>query len=277
MSPKTLHAQFGLKWNPFTADAPLENFILDSPFEHFAWRVEQLTQQGGFALITGESGTGKSTALRLLVHRLSELPELQVRLLSRPQGFVGDCYRELGDLFGIALVPHNRWAGTKLLRQRWLAHIESTRLRPVLVVDEAQESSTAVLNELRLLASVDLDSRLLLTVVLAGDPRLNDRLRSPELLPLGTRLRARLHLPSAAPEQLALLLDHSLAAAGNSQLMTEELRQALCTHAAGNRRVLMNLCADLLCLAVERKLQKLDEQLFFEIAPPATRSQAKRR
>ena len=76
-----------------------------------------------------------------------------------------ELYREMDELFGVELRPHNRFAGAKILRQRWQAHIQSTLRRPVLVIDEAQEMQTAVLAELRLLASTDLDSNILLTVV----------------------------------------------------------------------------------------------------------------
>ena len=64
--------------------------------------------------------------------------------------------------------------------RRWQAHIQSTLTRPVLLVDEAQEMQLSVLAELRLLASADLDSQILLTIVLAGDGRLAERLRADE-------------------------------------------------------------------------------------------------
>jgi hypothetical protein len=59
----------------------------------------------------------------------------------------------MGDLFGVELAPHNRWAGAKVLRDRWQAHIDASLSRPVLIVDEAQEMKPAVLAELRLLSS----------------------------------------------------------------------------------------------------------------------------
>ena len=70
----------------------------------------------------------------------------------------------LGDLFAVSLQPHNRWGGFKTLRERWFAHLESTRLRPVLLIDEAQEMAPATLSELRLLASARFDSQILLCV-----------------------------------------------------------------------------------------------------------------
>jgi type II secretory pathway predicted ATPase ExeA len=98
-------------------------------------------------------------------------------VISRPQANIADFYREMGELFGIEL------------RQRWQAHIQSTVSRPVLLVDEAPEMQTAVLAELRLLASAHLDSHILLATVLAGDGRLAERLRSDEFLPLASRMR----------------------------------------------------------------------------------------
>ena len=110
--------------------------------------------------------------------------------------------REMGDLFGVALVPHNRWGGSKLLREKWQSHLDAALFRPVLVVDEAQEMQTSVLNELRLLCSTRLDSHLLLTTVLAGDGRLLERLRTDELLPLGSRMRVRLPLERASTDEM---------------------------------------------------------------------------
>ena len=118
-------------------------------------------------------------------------------MISRPQANVADFYREMGDLFGVELHPHNRWGGAKILRQRWQTHIDSALTRPVLIVDEAQEMRTPVLCELRLLSSTQLDSHLLLTVVLAGDGRLAERLRTDEFLPLASRMRCA--WPSNAP------------------------------------------------------------------------------
>ena len=79
-------------------------------------------------------------------------------MLSRPQASLADFYREMGDLFGVELRPHNRWGGAKVLRERWQTHIDAALSRPVLLVDEAQEMQPAVLAELRLLSSAELDS-----------------------------------------------------------------------------------------------------------------------
>lgn len=259
-----LLALYGLKWNPFTPDVPVEALWAPPSIDHFRWRMEQQVRDGGFALITGDPGTGKSAASRLLAHHLSTLPDVQVGVVERPQSGLSDFYREIGALFGVVLAPHNRWAGFKALRQIWLAHMEATRYRPVLVIDEAQEMSHPVLAELRILASADFDSRALLTVVLIGDARLVHEFQRETLLPIASRIRVRLNLDYLSAKELLDWLRHALDQAGNPHLMTPELMTTLAEHSAGNLRVLSIMASDLLALAAQRELRQLDQKLYLD-------------
>ena len=272
---KKLLALYGLKWNPFSPELPTEALHVVPKVENFCWRVEQgLIREGGFAMITGDPGNGKSVVLRLLAERLGQLRDLSVGVISHPSSNLSDFYREMGDLFAVELRPSNRWGGFKALRERWLAHLDGTLMRPVLLVDEAQEMHPGVLSELRLLSSAQFDSRNLLSVVLAGDGRLNTKLRRDELLPLGSRIRTRLTMEYAGREELATCLNHLLATACNAGLMTQELKTVLCDHAVGNYRVLTGMAAELLATAAQRELTLLDEKLFLEVfAAPSSRSQ----
>ena len=135
-----------------------EGLLATAKIDSFAWRVDQLVQEGGFALISGESGMGKSVALRIVAERLSTLRDVVVGVLERPQSKTADFYRELGDIFVVQLSPSNRYGGFKALRERWKAHLASSRIKPVLLVDEAQEMAPDVLNELRILSSADFDA-----------------------------------------------------------------------------------------------------------------------
>ena len=269
MSAKKLLALWGLKWNPFTPELPGDALLVTAKIESFAWRVEQLVQEGGFALISGESGTGKSVALRIVAQRLSTLRDVVVGAVERPQSKNADFYRELGDIFSVKLRPSNRWGGFRALRERWKSHLASTRIKPVLLIDEAQEMDPGVLSELRILASADFDSTSLLTVILSGDGRLLELLRHEDLVPLGTRIRTRLHTEPASREELQALLGHALSKAGNPTLMTAQLRDTLVDHAAGNYRVLMTMGADLLAHGMAREVEQLDEKLYLEVYQPS--------
>ena len=135
MDARKLSALYGLKWNPFLEDVPVEALCKTPRIEHFAWRVEDLVTHGGFALVTGDVGAGKSSALRLLSARLAPLREVVVGEVTRPQSRVTDFYREIGDLFGLAVSTSNRWGAYKTVRAKWQEHIHQTLFRPVLLVD----------------------------------------------------------------------------------------------------------------------------------------------
>ena len=271
MNQKLL-ALYGMKWNPFSSDLPTEAIYVPARVESFCWRIEHAQiREGGFAMIHGDPGTGKSVALRLLADRLARLPDITVGAINHPQSNLADFYREMGDIFGVPLRPHNRWGGFKALREDWLVHLETKRRRAILLVDEAQEMSPAALSELRLMASAQFDSQPLLCIVLAGDARLIEKLRREELIPLGSRIRTRLATEHASRDELQDCLKHLLSAAGNASLMTTKLQHTLCDHAAGNYRILTTMAAELLAAAAQRDLRQLDEKLYLEVfAQPET-------
>jgi type II secretory pathway predicted ATPase ExeA len=151
------------------------------------------------------------------------------------------------------------------LRERWRAHVVSSRIKPVLLIDEAQEMTPEVLSELRILSSADFDATSLLTVVLCGDGRLLELLRHEDLVPLGTRIRTRLTLEPASREELSELLGHAFSKAGNATLMTAELQDTLVDHCAGNYRLLMTMGGELLAHGMAHEVQQLDEKLYLEV------------
>lgn len=256
---------YSLKFNPFRPDIPTEALHVSPAADAFVRRIRHGISDGGFSMIHGPPGTGKSVVLRLISEDLRTLPDVVVGTIEHPQSRTADFYRELGDVFGVTLSAHNRWGSFKALRARWSEHVTSTLMRPVLIIDEAQETLPAVLNEMRTLASKDLDAKQLLCVIFAGDERLPERLSTPELLPLGSRIRRRLKLEYAPREELLTCLDHLLQSAGNAALMTPELKATLVDHAAGNHRILMNLCDELLAVAADREMPCLDEKLYFDV------------
>jgi general secretion pathway protein A len=115
---------------PLLPELPTAALHITPAVEQFCGRIEHaLIREGGFALIQSDPGTGKSAVLRLLDARLGRLPAVSVGALSHPSSNLADFSRALGDLFAVALKPHNRWGGFKALRARWLAHLQATLLR----------------------------------------------------------------------------------------------------------------------------------------------------
>src|SRR5579871_1149483 len=102
MNTKLL-ALYGLKFHPFHADVPTEALYATPAVDAFLRRVELTIADGGFAMLTGDPGTGKTIATRLLADRLRALPNVVVGTIEHPQSRTSDFYRELGDLFGIPL------------------------------------------------------------------------------------------------------------------------------------------------------------------------------
>lgn len=262
---RKLETLYGLKWDPFSRDVPAEALQRTKEIESLLWRTEHvLLEDGGFASVVGEPGTGKSAALRMLEQHLLSISSTKVVALEHASGSVSSFYREIGERFGVALTPRNRWGGFKALRTCWLEHMDQTLLRPVLLIDEAQEMNPSVLTELRLLGSTRFDSRVILGVVLAGDHRLEEKLRQEALVALGSRMQIRLHLAPRTNEELAALLAHRLESAGATALLTPGLKRVLVERAMGNPRLMLSIGHQLLMVGAERELKHLDEKLFLE-------------
>jgi general secretion pathway protein A len=265
LKPNDIKSIFGLKFNPFHSDIPTSAIYSSEEIERLIFRIENLTLDGGIAGIFGDPGVGKSLLLRQLQARLEEIPEITVAISARPQNNMRDFYRELGCLFGVDLRVSNRWGGFQALRQAWVQHIDSTLFRPILIVDEAQNMASSILTELRLLTSDKLDSRRILTVVLAGDHRLSENLRTPDLLPLNSRIRVRHNIQPFSKERLSGMLHHLLEECGNTGLMTSGLISMLSEHSLGNPRLMMHMADELLVAAAERNKSCLDDGLYYDV------------
>ena len=261
MQNKAILAGYGLKWNPFSFDTPHEGLVITDKMKAYCDRVEDLVIDGGFAMITGEPGTGKSVMLRVLAERLTQIRELSVAVIERPQSGLVDFYREISLHFGLEVNVNNRWSTYKTLRERWLKHIESTSIRPVIFIDEAQELPAVVLSELRILSSAHFDSKSITTIILCGDDRLGEKMQSSELLPLASRIRTRFIAQSQSRENLIALLEERMEKAGNHKLMSKELIATVAEHSMGNPRLMITLSDELFSKAIKSTIATMVEKI----------------
>ena len=106
---------------------------------------------------------------------------------------------------------------------------------------------------------------------MAGDYRLSDKLKSPDLVPLGTRFRARLQLEPLTKDELINLLTETTTKAGCPHLLTDEIKITLAEHALQNPRIMMGQAAELLNFAANENLRQIDVEQFFALYPPPSR------
>lgn len=265
MSKKLLHSYFGLQFNPFQNGVQTEMFHPPFPdVESFNWKVRQLSEDGGFALISGEPGSGKSVALRQLKKELVQITDLSVELLSRPQSSLRDFYMELGDLYSVSLPKSGTYTAFKDLRNSWLNQLDKRMVRPLLLIDEAQEMQEEVITELRLLTASELDARCLMTVVFAGDQTFKEKLSRPKLAPVLSRIRHSLDLRPYTPPELQSILSHLLKQAGRPNLFDEGVIVALAEGVNGNLRTLTYFANELLVRAMQRELTSVTIDLYLE-------------
>jgi general secretion pathway protein A len=235
-------AHFGLTERPFSlAPDPRYLFLSDGHREALAHLVYGL-QGGGFVQLTGEVGTGKTTVCRALLDQLP--PEVDVAMIFTPRLTAVELLAAVCQELRVDTPP-----GTTSVKalvdalSRRLLDTHARGRRTVVIIDEAQNLSMEVLEELRLLTNIETTRDKLLQVILIGQPELIDIMQRPELRQLGQRVTARYHLrPFDFPETKAYV-QHRLEVAGQREPIFS--RAALWTvhrRSGGVPRLINNIC-----------------------------------
>jgi general secretion pathway protein A len=241
MSEFTSH--FGFHSIPFTCEVPIEKRFDAEPFSQAVDTLCRTVHRRMCAALIGPAGSGKTVTLRTLRQRLPEA-RYQVRYLKVTDLSKRDMCRE------IATVVHARPAGTypalvRNLQERFASCMNIDGLRPVLIIDEAHDMRPDVLSMIRLLTNFEMDSQLVVSILLAGQPRLRTFLQRDTTADVARRLAHCIPLRPLSREETTRYIQHRITIAGGSCLPFDTgATEALYEISRGNMRAI-----DLLALS----------------------------
>lgn len=233
-------ARYGLEFNPFLKNSK-DIIIENEDFKEVRFRLNYLLDTKGFGLLTGAPGLGKTTSLRMFASSLN--PSLyKVFYNSLSTVTVQEFYRSLvADLGGVPTFrkPDNfRYIQDSINR---LA-IEK-RITPVIIIDEANHISNAILNDLKILFNFEMDSRDRAVVLLAGLPQINNTLSLSCHEALRQRIIMNYSMEGLTKEEGRLYIEKKLEGAGCKQKVFDEAAvEAILNNASGTPRIINNLC-----------------------------------
>lgn len=234
---------FGLAEAPFSiAPDPRYLYMSQRHQEALAHLLYGVNGGGGFVLLTGEVGAGKTTVCRCLLEQIPE--SCDVAYIFNPKLTVAELLSTICAEFGIACPSGN--ASVKVYVDCINAYLLDAHARgrhTVLIIDEAQNLSADVLEQLRLLTNLETSQRKLLQIILLGQPELAEMLARPELRQLEQRIIARYHLGPLGRQEIAAYVRHRLGVSGTQhQLIPAALMDTLYRLSGGIPRVINVLC-----------------------------------
>jgi general secretion pathway protein A len=264
---------FGLKHEPFSiAPDPRYLFMSERHREALAHLLYGVKGGGGgFVLLTGEIGAGKTTVCRCLLEQIPK--RCNVAYIFNPKLTAMELLKTVCEEFHVPVEPHEPgkvFTAKDYLDpfNKFLLETHAVGLNNVLIIDEAQNLSTDVLEQLRLLTNLETNERKLLQIVLIGQPELRTMLRRPELEQVAQRVIARYHLEALSEAETAQYLRHRLAVAGLTSAMPFSQRAMLEVHHAARgvpRRI--NLVADRALLgAYAESVPRVDKRIVEKAA-----------
>ncbi len=255
-------AFYGLNDNPFSiAPNPHYLFLSDRHREALAHLSYGLGDTGGFVLLTGEVGTGKTTVSRTL---LKQLPE------STDTAFIlNPALTELELLATLCDELHIKYDKNPTLKQlidcisEFLLSNHKNGRDTLLIIDEAQHLKPVVLEQLRLLTNLETDTKKLLQIILIGQPELQQLLKRQELRQLAQRITARYHLLPLSEDEIGRYVQHRLQVAGrNEPLFSSKAIKALHKYSGGIPRLTNLLCERALMAGYAKSATPIDHRII---------------
>ena len=248
---------FGFSKEPFSSELKVEEILKTDAVLAVADRVDYAIRLGAVALITGEVGSGKSTALRFAISRLHP-SEYRLVWVTAGGGSILELYRQIVWELEVPTPSHGRASLTRFIRKAILDLVLSKKQKVVLLIDEASLLRLEVFAELHTLTQFEGDSKPILPLLLAGQNNLLDKLYWRTSLPLSSRVIARSHLEAVDRQGMDHYLNHHLRLAGmNHPIFAEQAITAIHQGSGGLFRKANHLARGALIAAAAEKCQQV--------------------
>ena len=234
---------FALKQKPFSiTSSPSFLFLSQRHKEALSYLSYGINERVGFIEITGEVGTGKTTICRALLNQLSD--KIKTAFIFNSNLSSLQLMQTIVDDLGIKTDKKNK-SGLFSELNRFLIDQLGANNNVVLIIDEAQNLSHQLLEQIRMLSNLETENEKLLQIVLVGQPELREKLRSPSLRQLRQRIAVRYHIEALSREEIPLYIHHRLKLAGangSAPIFDETAIDEITRYSRGIPRVINIVC-----------------------------------
>jgi general secretion pathway protein A len=249
---------YGLKEPPFDI-TPNPRFLFYSAkhreaFNHLLYGIRE---RKGFVQITGEVGAGKTTLCRAMLEQLDG--QFSTALILNPVLNPNELMKAIGLEFGLPVNGLDRLDTLGVINHFLLQQVERGK-DSVLIIDEAQDLTDELLEQVRLLSNLETDNRKLLQILLLGQPELRDRLNNPRLRQLRQRITVRFHLPPLSHFEVTQYVQHRLEVSGakGAPYFTRPALWRVYRYSQGIPRLVNAVCDKALLAGYVSRSEKID-------------------
>jgi len=213
----------------------------------------------GFIELTGEVGSGKTTLCRAVLADLGK--DVETALILNPSLTETQLLRAMLNDFGLEVKGRDRLVYIEKLNE-FLLRKNGEGTNVALVIDEAQDLSPQVMEQVRLLSNLETDQQKLMQIVMCGQPELKARLARPDLRQLRQRITVRYHIAPLSLEDTSLYIKHRLNVAGSdgSIFFDKSAVREVCRYSKGSPRLINAVCDNALLAAYVTRIRSLDSR-----------------